>query len=76
MSKNWGTKVLQQIARMKGPIIDPPIKDFPVEKIVGETLAFLANEYSGADHEELWRRISAILAEIERLRSRKELGDE
>lgn len=61
--------VLQQIARMENPIAGERLKDVSTPQIVGETLAFLANKYSGPNHEELWRKVTSVLKEIERLRN-------
>ena len=45
------------------------IKDVPTTAITGLTLAALANQYSGAEHDELWRRMTALVSEVERLRA-------
>jgi len=45
------------------------IADVPGPAITGNTLAFLANQYSGEEDTELWRRVAVLLGEVERLRA-------
>jgi len=50
----------------------PTIKDLPESAITGNTLAFLATQYSGDEHGELWKRVTVLLSEINRLREHYE----
>ena len=44
----------------------------PTAMITGGTLAFLANNYSGSEHEELGKLITKLLEEFERLRRQEQ----
>lgn len=46
-----------------------PISKLTAGQIIGNTLGFMANEYSGDEHEELFHRVAVLLKEHDRLQA-------